>query len=242
MGRHPTVGQEGRNMERKVLIVDDDRKLLDLLADYLPRFGFQTLLVTEGDRALDVLRQSEPDLVILDVMLPVMNGFEICKAIRQETQIPIIMLTARGEVADRIVGLELGADDYLPKPFEPRELVGRMEAVWRRSQGATSHSRWVFGDLMIDPHAQTVMLKDKELELSTAEYRVLELLARSPGKTFERQAIIDCLHGTDWATVLRSVDVLISRLRTRLLDDPKEPRYIRTVWGRGYRFIGKRGS
>ncbi len=229
-------------MERKVLIIDDDTKLLDLLADYLPRFGFLPVKLSEGSRALEVMRSTQPELVILDIMLPGDNGFTICKAIRQESEVPIIMLTARGEVADRIVGLELGADDYLPKPFEPRELVGRMEAVLRRSQGREHKEKWVFGPLSIDVLAQTAEMQGKTLDLSTAEYRILELLARNPGRTFERQSIIDCLHGTDWATVPRSVDVLVSRLRTKLGDDAKEPQFIRTVWGSGYRFIAKRGS
>lgn len=228
-------------MKPTVLIIDDDVKLLELLKNYLGKFDLKTVSATHPKEGMALLYQVKPDLIILDVMLPDQNGFETLKAIRKESEIPVIMLTARGEVTDRIVGLELGADDYLPKPFEPRELLVRIQTVLRRSSSDNKDIRHLYGGLEVDTVKRTAYLKKKELDLSTAEFDILELFILHPGRTFNRDEIIDRLKGTDWAAFHRSVDVLISRLRQKLEDDPKNPAYIKTIWGTGYRFIASRG-
>lgn len=225
-------------MPKTILIIDDDQKLVDLLTEYLARFEFETIAATDPDRGISLLRKKSPDLVILDVMLPGRNGFEVCKEIRTESEVPIVMLTARGEVTDRVVGLELGADDYLAKPFEPRELVARIQSILRRGTNQGSgRIRLQFGDLVIDTQKRNAMIANQEIELSTAEFEVLLLLASNPKRVFTRDNITDKLHGTDWASFDRSIDVLVSRLRQKLGDDPKHPRFIKTVWGTGYKFI-----
>jgi OmpR family response regulator RpaB len=186
---------------------------------------------------LTQLAQGGIDLVILDVMLPEMDGFEVCRAIRARTDIPIIMITARGEVMDRVVGLELGADDYLPKPFEPRELVARIQRILKRagtSHNLESHALH-YGPLRIDTQLQSATLDGQPLELTAMEYRMLALLARHPGKTFSRDEILNALHGVDTELFSRSVDILISRLRQKLI--PGE--FIKTVRGAGYCFVGR---
>jgi DNA-binding response OmpR family regulator len=183
-----------------------------------------------------------PDLVILDVMLPDMNGFDVCKTIRRDYPgLPVIMLTARGEVTDRIVGLELGADDYLAKPFEPRELVARIQAVLRRSGPKKENPVRVFGRLEIDALKQTVRMDGESIPLTTNEFAALALLSRHPGQVFNRDEIMQALRGMDWDAFNRSVDVTMSRLRQKLGDDPKEPAFIKTVWGAGYAFIAREG-
>lgn len=176
------------------------------------------------------------DAVILDVMLPEMDGFEVCRTIRQNNDIPIIMLTARGELTDRIVGLELGADDYLPKPFEPRELVARVNAIAKRKLSAPVASKKLsFENLCIDKAKREVRVKAKAIELTTMEYQLLLMLAESPGKDFSRDDILNQLKGTETELFSRSVDILVSRLRTKL--KPASP--IKTVYGSGYAFVGK---
>ena len=229
-------------MPRTVLIIDDDIRLIELLTEYLKGFDYAVLSATHPEAGLVTLRKKKPELVILDVMLPGKSGFDVCREIRRESQVPIIMLTARGEVADRIVGLELGADDYLSKPFEPRELVARMATVLRRGNGEAPEERMVFGPLVINTTLQRAELAGVALDLTTSEYEVLLLFAGQPGRTFNRDQIMDRLRGTDWSAFNRSIDVLISRLRQKLGDEPKAPRFIRTVWGSGYVFVGKRGA
>ncbi|MFQ5560973.1 MAG: winged helix-turn-helix domain-containing protein, partial [Nitrospinota bacterium] len=180
----------------------------------------------------------EPSLVILDIMLPDMDGFTVCKKIRKKSNVPIIMLTARGEVTDRVVGLELGADDYLPKPFEPRELVARIQTVLRRNRRVDQALQ--FKNLEINPVKQTVSLKGNALDLTTLEYQLLLLLAGSPGKTFTRDEILNHLKGVEADVFSRAVDISVSRLRSKLDDNSRQPRFIKTVWGRGYIFLGER--
>lgn len=223
-----------------LLMIDDDQKLIDLLTPFLKTFGFNILASLDPEHGLWQLEQAKPDLIILDVMLPGMDGFEVCREIRKVSQVPIIMLTARGDVTDRVVGLEMGADDYLPKPFEPRELVARIQTVLRRSSVGVKDDLLLFEHLQINATTHEVLKDDTALELTTAEFQVLHLLASRPGKTYSRDQIIDALNGTDWASFQRSVDVLISRLRQKLGDDPKAPHFIRTIRGAGYRFIAKR--
>lgn len=229
-------------MSKIIQIIDDDEKLIQLLKSYLEGFGFEVEAALNPVEGLAHLDRKKPDLVILDVMLPEMDGFEVCRRIRQKSEVPIIMLTARGDVTDRVVGLEMGADDYLPKPFEPRELVARVQAILKRVKPGVKDDIWQFGPLIINDTKQEVKLSGEVLDFTTAEFVVLQLLASRPGRTFSRIQIIETLNGMEWAAFERSVDVLISRLRQKLRDDPKSPRYIRTVRGSGYRFIASRGS
>ena len=226
-------------MTKTILVIDDDEKLNSLLKDYLSEFGFKVLAETNPERALNLLKRKTLDIIILDIMLPGMDGFEVCRRIRKSYNIPVIMLTARGKVEDRIVGLELGADDYLAKPFEPRELVARIQSVLRRSLEIGTTGRLHFKSLVIDIDKQLVLLEGEAVELTTMEFEILHLLMKNPDKVLDRDQIMDSLRGLEWEAFDRSVDVLVSRLRQKLRDDPKSPRFIRTIWGRGYKFIGE---
>jgi DNA-binding response OmpR family regulator len=176
--------------------------------------------------------------VILDIMLPEMDGFEVCRAIRQTSKIPIIMLTARGEVTDKVVGLELGADDYLAKPFEPRELVARIQSVLRRAKQPGDNQTLTFERLIIDLDKRVALLDGNPVDLTTNEFTALALLARNAGKVLNRDQILQELRGMDCDAFNRSVDIAVSRLRQKLNDDPRSPEFIKTVWGTGYVFIG----
>ena len=225
-------------MNSRLLIIDDDEKLNKLLTDYLGKMGFEVLSATLPSQGLEKLEREAPDLVILDVMLPEMDGFEVCRTIRQSSTIPVIMLTARGEVMDRVVGLEIGADDYLPKPFEPRELVARIQSVLRRVQAKNKSGVKNIGSLSIDFHKLEVTVDDKPAGLTSSEFECLALLVNNSGKVLNRDQIIEQLRGIEWDAFNRSVDITMSRLRQKLGDDPKNPRFIKTIWGTGYLFIG----
>ena len=222
----------------KILIIDDDEKLNRLLTDYLSKMGFTVLTSTLPSAGLEKLEEETPDLVILDVMLPEMDGFEVCRTIRQSSSVPVVMLTARGEVMDRVVGLEIGADDYLPKPFEPRELVARIQAILRRIQTKSKSGIKTIGALCIDSHKYEVRVDDKLVHLTLNEFECLVLLVKNKGKVLNRDQIIEELRGIEWDAFNRSVDITMSRLRQKLGDDPKNPRFIKTIWGTGYLFIG----
>ncbi len=225
-------------MNESVLIIDDDRKLNNLLLDYLAQFSFRVSAVTSPREGLCQIKQNEPDAVILDIMLPEMDGFETCKEIRKISSVPILMLTARGDVTDRILGLEIGADDYLPKPFEPRELVARIKSVLRRGSAAAKKPIKTFGPLIINSNTYSVALNGEKLDLTTAEFEMLNFLSENPSKVLDRDKILDGIRGIEWNSFNRSVDVLISRLRAKLGDDPKNPRFLRTIRGAGYMFYG----
>jgi len=224
----------------RILLIDDDAKLASLLGQYFEQFGFEIESVALPSQGLALLAQNTFDLVILDIMLPEMNGFEVCKAIRKDSEIPIIMLTARGEVMDRIVGLELGADDYLPKPFEPRELVARIQRILKRTQTKSEDPKernavLSFDTLVIDTGKRYVQLGGNEILLSAMEYRLLLLFASEPQKTFTRDELLNQLKGIDADVFTRSIDILVSRLRQKL----KPLDLIRTVRGQGYVFVGQ---
>lgn len=229
-------------MKKKIYVIDDDQKLCGLLEEYLAKFGYEVTSFTHPSEGLKALKRSLPDLIILDIMLPDMDGFDVCRTIRKEFSLPIIMLTARGDVHDRIVGLELGADDYLPKPFEPRELVARMQSILRRGKSGTSPDTKRVGNLLVDFGKHQVTLEDQSVNITTAEFEILSMLIKRPGMVFSRNQILDKLWNIEWDVYNRSIDVLISRLRHKLKDDPKNPRYIKTVWGSGYMFIGEEGD
>lgn len=227
----------------RILLIDDDEKLGELLKAYFRRFDMQLEAATRPSDGLARLQRDKPDLVILDGMLPEMDGFDVCRTIRKTSTVPVIMLTARGDVTDRIVGLEIGADDYLPKPFEPRELVVRIQAVLRRGRGRAGDDKVLdFGRLKINTERRTVELGGAPVELTTMEYQLLVLFASNPGRTYTRDEILNELRGIDAQLFSRSVDILVSRLRQKLGDTSRQPRFIKTIWGTGYAFVGEEAT
>ena len=235
-------------MPSTVLIIDDDQKLSQLLARYLAQHQLVVHTEATPESGLARLKELHPDLLILDIMLPGRTGFEVCRDIRQFSPVPIIMLTARNEVTDRVVGLELGADDYVLKPVDPRELLARITTVLRRIRPPVNESSVLeFPGLRIDTRSRTVFLDGEELKVSTMEFDVLCLFARQAGKVLTRDEVLNSLRGIEWESFNRSIDVFISRLRQKLNDDPKRPRFFKTVWGSGYLFMdnsepGKKAS
>jgi DNA-binding response OmpR family regulator len=223
----------------RILLIDDDRRHSQLLAAYCARFDMNVDCAFDGEAGLRRLLESPPDLLLLDVMLPGKNGFEICREVRRHSRIPIIMLTARGDVVDRVSGLEMGADDYMPKPFEPRELVARINTVLRRVQSAPRMDILDFGALRIDTGNRLVLSDGQCVELTSMEYELLVLLASNPGRDYSREQILSALRGIDAALLTRSVDILVSRLRAKLGDNSRPAKYIHTIWGRGYRFTAR---
>ena len=231
-------------MAGRVLIIEDDAKIRMLLKEYLEGNGFQILTLSDGNNALDVINSESPDIVILDIMLPGKDGLEVLREIRQKNSVPVIMLTAKGEDADRIVGLELGADDYLPKPFNPRELLARLKAVMRRTfqerdiEAETDSEHWIeVGGIVLNRAKQTVVLEDEEIELSSTEYKILEVLMANPNVILNRDQIMNYARGRDFMAFDRSIDVHISKLRSKLERNPGSPRRIKTIWGSGYMFV-----
>jgi len=233
-------------MGKKVLIVDDDNKLRKLLREYLESYEFNVLTLPDGMAVPETIERETPEMVILDIMLPKKDGLEVLKEIRQTSRVPVIMLTAKGEGADRIVGLELGADDYLPKPFNPRELLARMKAVWRRvipeeekkSNKTTSHLINA-GDIVLNRSKQTVLVEGMEIDLSTTEYKVLEALMLHPDQVLSRDQLMNMARGRDFMAFDRSIDVHISKLRAKVESDPQSPKRIKTIWGSGYMLVDK---
>ncbi len=225
----------------KVLLRDDDRKHSELLKAYLKQFGITLECAGDADEGLLKLARSEPDLLLLDVMLPGRDGFEICREVRKTSNIPIIMLTARGDVYDRISGLEIGADDYVAKPFEPRELVARIQTILRRLDApGTDQQLLKFKGLEIDKGARKVTVDGAGVDLTSMEFELLVVLAQRAGKKVSRDEILNQLRGIDAAILTRSVDIMVSRLRNKLGDSVKPPRFIETIWGMGYSFIARR--
>jgi DNA-binding response OmpR family regulator len=221
-----------------VLVVDDDERLNALLTKYLGQFGLSVRAVAHPDAALRVLKLDPPDIVVLDVMLPEMDGFAVCRKIREGSRVPIIMLTARGEVTDRILGLEMGADDYLPKPFEPRELVARIQAILRRGAKSDGEDSVQIGALHVSWGTRSAHLNGNDLGLTTAEFELLALLVQNRGRVLTRDRIMNAIHGFDWEPYDRSIDVHVNRLRQKLGDNARHSTMIRTVRGTGYCFIG----
>src|SRR5437763_15303481 len=221
---------------QKVLVVDDEDHILELARLYLSREGYQIETVSDGAQALARFGQTKPDLVVLDIMLPNVDGLTICKEIRQQSQVPIIMLTARDEVTDKVVGLELGADDYLTKPFHPQELVARAKALLRRARTESDQPKLVrAGKLEVDIERHEVRYGDQRLQLRPKEFDLLALLARYPGRVFQRSELLDLVWGYDFPGYTRTVDVHVQQVREKLaaaeITDPS----IQTVWGVGYR-------
>ena len=218
----------------KALLIDDDAKLGNLLSDYLKKFEIELNSTTESTLALDLIAEDEPDLIILDVMMPKMNGFEVCSGIRKKYKIPIIMLSARGESFDRVKGLDLGADDYMAKPFEPRELVARIHSLLRRVSDEDHYRQDIFEVNTIN---RAISMDGQMLSLTNMEFELLELLLANPGTLFSRDDILKHLRGIEAKIFSRSIDILISRLRQKIETNPKEPKFIKTIWGKGYMFL-----
>jgi DNA-binding response OmpR family regulator len=222
----------------KILIIDDDMELSDLIKEFLDSFNYKVHAQDTPEGGLKFVQENKPDLIILDIMLPGMDGFQVLRKIRENSTVPVIMLTARGEVTDRIVGLELGADDYLPKPFEPRELLARIQSILRRSQSPGSMVDIIeFEFLVVDKLKQEVRLEGEIVHLSTTEYEALLLFSENPGQVLDREQLVENLRGISWQSYDRSVDVLVSRLRNKLGETPSNTRFIKTVHGIGYKFI-----
>jgi two-component system phosphate regulon response regulator OmpR len=223
------------------LLVEDDTRLGALVTEYLAKHDIDVTVAGDGERGLAALGRGRFDVVLLDVMLPGVDGLEVCRRLRAapaSASIPVIMLTAKGDDVDKIVGLELGADDYLPKPFEPRELVARIQAVLRRGAGAEMEESVRYGELEVSWTSRAARLEGQDLALTTAEFELLGLLVRNRGRILSRDRILDETRGIDWEAYDRSIDVLVSRLRQKLGDDARRPTFIRTVRGLGYSFIG----
>jgi two-component system response regulator CpxR len=224
-------------MNGSVLIIDDDTELTDLLSQYLKTEGFTVYTVHDGEQGVKKALSQPVDAIILDVMLPKLNGFEVLKAIRDRIQTPVLMLTARGDDIDKIVGLEIGADDYLPKPCNPRELLARLKAILRRTQKAPVARPIIEqNDIVLDCSKRKVTSKGVELELTNAEFNILELLIKSPGQAFSKEELTEYGLGRKYTAYDRSIDVHISNLRNKLGDNPKGEPFLKTVRGFGYLF------
>ena len=224
-------------MNETILVVDDEPKIVKQARDYLERSNFRVVTAGDGKTALAVARHERPDLIVLDLNLPGMDGLDVCRALRRESNVPIIMLTARVEETDRLIGLELGADDYITKPFSPRELVARVRAVLRRVLGGLHQPGLIHaGDLKIDLRGHRVNRAGEPVQLTRTEFNLLAVLAQHPGQTFSRAQLLDRLHGVAYDGFDRSIDAHIKNLRRKLEIDPAEPRYVLTVYAIGYKF------
>jgi DNA-binding response OmpR family regulator len=222
---------------RTVLVVDDEPPVRDIVSQYLTRDGFRVVATGDGRAVMDLVEQESPDLIVLDVMLPGMSGLELCRAIRARRAIPVILLTARGEETDRIVGLEIGADDYVTKPFSPRELVARVRAVLRRSVDGAAPDLLVLGELEIDVPAREVRISGRDVRLAAREFDLLAFLARNPRRVFTRDQIMQSVWGYTAAIDTGTLSVHVRRLREKIEDDPHAPRRLETVWNVGYRLV-----
>ena len=224
-------------MNETILIIEDEPKVSMLARDYLEQGGFHVLMASGGTTGLAMARREHPALIVLDLMLPGMDGLDVCRVLRRESDVPIIMLTARSEETDRLIGLELGADDYITKPFSPRELVARVRALLRRVKGVVYQPGVIrAGDLVIDIDAHRLTRAGENIHLTRFEFNLLQVLAQHPGQIFSRAQLLEKLHGVTFDGYDRSVDAHIKNLRRKIEADPTEPRYILTVYGIGYKF------
>jgi DNA-binding response OmpR family regulator len=221
-----------------ILVVDDEARIVKLVRDYLERAGFSVLTARDGETAMQLVRREQPDLIVLDLMLPGVDGLDVCRRLRHESGVPIIMLTARVEEADRIVGLELGADDYVTKPFSPGELVARVRATLRRVKGQIGPATVLrAADVELDTAALAATVAGRPVDLTPTEFQVLATLVRQPGRIFSREQLLEAVHGIAFDGYDRSVDSHVKNLRRKIEPDPRQPRYIQTVYGVGYRFV-----
>lgn len=228
-----------------VLIVDDDAKIAELLKAYFVRESYTVVTAFDGPSALGAIKKNKPDIVLLDIMLPGMDGFEVLKRARKEgNNVPVIMLTARGEESDKLVGLEIGADDYISKPFSPKEVVARAKAVLRRIKGGEEGKKDVLkiGKITIDMNKHELLKDGRSLEVTPIELKILELLCRQPGNVLSRLQIIEKVQGYDFEGYERTVDAHIKNIRKKIEDDQKKPKYLLTVFGVGYKFVDPQGK
>jgi DNA-binding response OmpR family regulator len=222
--------------EKRILVVDDERQIVDIVRGYLSREGYQVISSYDGPGALEIARREQPDLVILDLMLPGLSGWDVCRKLREDSAVPIIMLTAREDIADRIVGLELGADDYVSKPFDPRELVARVRAVLRRGEPSENQSEIInHGGLRIETGSRQVSVAGRSVDLTPTEFDLLSVMARHPGRVFSRGQLLDRLQGDDYEGYERTIDSHVKNLRKKLAPGAGDSPYITTVHGIGYR-------
>lgn len=225
-------------MKKKILLVDDEKTLVKTLTYNLEKDGYLVISAYDGEEALNKVESDNPDLIILDLMLPGVDGFEVCRRVRKSMDLPIIMLTAKGDDIDKILGLELGADDYLTKPFNPRELLARVKAILRRSepQGSSLKNILKIQDLQVDLYQHKVRVKGEEIDLTSKEFALLNLMASNPGRVYSREQLLEQIWGYNYYGDARTVDVHIRHLREKIESDPSNPRYVLTVWGTGYKF------
>lgn len=225
-------------MKPTILVVDDDRKTVDLIRLYLDKDGYRVLAAFDGQAAIDLTRNSRPGLIILDVMLPKVNGLDVCRLLRSESQVPIIMLTAKITEDDKLRGLDLGADDYVTKPFSPRELVARVRAVLRRgiAESDPGPEQILYGDLAVDFVRHEARIGGSPVHLTPKEFTLLEILIKQPGRVFSRLELLEIAFGYDYQGFERTVDVHMMNLRKKIEENPAQPRYIQTVYGVGYKF------
>ncbi len=225
-------------MSKKILVVDDEKKIVSVVRGYLEQAGFSVVTASDGQQAVTVFRHEKPNLVLLDLGLPEVDGLDVARTLRKESSVPIIMLTARIEETDRLIGLELGADDYIVKPFSPREVVARVRAVLRRVDGVAASAQ-VFhaGELTLDLSKHSVVLGHESIELTPTEFDLLAVLMQTPGQTFTRMQLLDRVQGQAYDGYERTIDAHIKNLRQKIGDDPQAPRYILTVFGVGYKFV-----
>jgi two-component system alkaline phosphatase synthesis response regulator PhoP len=222
---------------KTILVVDDEPKIVQLARDYLEHAGFAVITAADGPTALHATRSSKPDLIVLDLGLPQLDGLDVTRSIRKDSNVPIIMLTARSEESDKLIGLELGADDYLTKPFSPKELVARVRTVLRRADRSTSPDEIIrVADLTLDVPRLRLTVGDNPIELTTTEFQLLTTMARQPGRIFTRGQLLDAVHGIAFESYERAIDAHIKNIRRKIEPNSREPRYILTVYGMGYKF------
>jgi DNA-binding response OmpR family regulator len=230
-------------MSKKILVVDDEPQIVRVLRGYLESAGFQVVAAYDGSEALAAFRHEGPELIILDLMLPEVDGLDVARAIRRESDVPLIMLTARVEEAERLIGLELGADDYVTKPFSPREVVARVRAVLRRAGGPETTSQVLsVGDVSLDLDKRQASVAGRQLDLTPTEFDLLATLMSGPGRVFSRMQLLDKVQGYAYEGYERTIDAHIKNLRQKMEDDPRHPRYILTVYGLGYKFAESEGG
>ena len=222
---------------KKILVIDDEPKIVEICRDYLKAAGFDVVQAYDGPSGLSMARQAHPDLIVLDLMLPGMDGFDVCRELRRDNAVPIIMLTARVEETDKIIGLELGADDYITKPFSPRELVARVRTLLRRVLGSSTTEILHAGELSLDRNRYVVTLPDREVTLTATEFELLATLATHPGRIFSRAQLLTAVRGVSIESYERAVDSHIRNLRRKIEPGEGPPRYIQTVHGIGYKLI-----
>jgi len=228
-------------MSRTILVVDDEPRIVELARDYLEHAGFRVITANDGRTALEMARRDRPDLVVLDLGLPGLDGLDVTRELRRDGSIPIVMVTARDDELDKLLGLELGADDYLTKPFSPRELVARVKAVLRRADRPVESADLIrVGELQLDVPRMRTEVAGTSVDLTPTEFTLLATLARQPGRIFTRSQLLDALHGVAFESYERAIDSHIKNLRRKLEPDPRQPRYVLTVYGVGYRLADDR--